>query len=197
MLAGLVVAPGLIELHTHGEDKLNYEFRAMDGVTTMLDTERGTVDVDQWYADRDGKTLVNYGISAGHPAARVQVVGGNTKGFHFSGPARTSAATPEQIEQIASLRPPRARTRRARRRLDAVLYAGGHPGRAQEDVRGRGGSARRRGVRASAIRGTRGERPAGRGAGARRGAETLYGKPRRRCTSLTSARAAFRRRRPC
>ena len=29
--SGLVVAPGLIELHTHGEDKLNYEFRAMDG----------------------------------------------------------------------------------------------------------------------------------------------------------------------
>ena len=66
--SGLVVAPGLIELHTHGEDKLNYEFRAMDGVTTMLDTERGTVDVDKWYADRDGKTLVNYGISAGHRA---------------------------------------------------------------------------------------------------------------------------------
>jgi len=100
---GLVVAPGLIELHTHGEDKLNYEFRAMDGVTTMLDTERGTVDVDKWYADRDGKTLVNYGISAGHPAARVQVVGGKYEGFHFSGPARTSAATPEQIDQIAAL----------------------------------------------------------------------------------------------
>ena len=46
--SGLVVAPGLIELHTHGEDKLNYEFRAMDGVTTMLDTERGIVDVDKW-----------------------------------------------------------------------------------------------------------------------------------------------------
>jgi len=101
--SGLVVAPGLIELHTHGEDKLNYEFRAMDGVTTMLDTERGTVDVDKWYGDREGKTLVNYGISAGHSPARVQVVGGKYEGFHFSGPARTSAATPEQIEQIASL----------------------------------------------------------------------------------------------
>ena len=123
---GLVVAPGLIELHTHGEDKLNYEFRAMDGVTTMLDTERGTVDVDKWYADRDGKTLVNYGISAGHPAARVQVVGGKYEGFHFSGPARTSAATPEQIDQVAVARPPRARARRARRRLDALLHAGGN-----------------------------------------------------------------------
>jgi dihydroorotase len=101
--SGLVVAPGLIELHTHGEDKLNYEFRAMDGVTTMLDTERGTVDVDKWYADRDRKALVNYGISAGHPAARVQVVGGKYEGFHFSGPARTSPATPEQIDQVAAL----------------------------------------------------------------------------------------------
>ena len=62
--SGLVVAPGLIELHTHGEDKLNYEFRAMDGVTTMLGTERGTVDVDKWYADREGKTLVNYDAGA-------------------------------------------------------------------------------------------------------------------------------------
>jgi imidazolonepropionase-like amidohydrolase len=89
--SGLVVAPGLIELHTHGEDKLNYEFRAMDGVTTMLDTERGTVDVDKWYADREGKTLVNYGISAGHSPARVQVVGGKYDGFTSRGqrvPAR-------------------------------------------------------------------------------------------------------------
>jgi N-acyl-D-aspartate/D-glutamate deacylase len=100
---GLVVAPGLIELHTHGEDALNYRYRAMDGVTTMLDTERGTVDIDRWYADRDGKTLVNYGISVGHSPARVQVVGGKYEGFHFSGPARTSAATPDQIEQIATI----------------------------------------------------------------------------------------------
>ena len=96
--SGLVVAPGLIELHTPGEDKLNYEFRAMDGVTTMLDTERGTVDVDKWYADRECKTFVNYGISAGHNPARVQMVGGTYEGLHFSGAARTSAATPEQIE---------------------------------------------------------------------------------------------------
>ena len=46
---------------------------------------------------------MNYGISVGHSPARVQVVGGQYEGFHFSGPARTSAATPEQIEQIASL----------------------------------------------------------------------------------------------
>ena len=101
--SGLVVAPGLIELHTHGEDSLNYRYRAMDGITTMLDTERGTVDVDRWYADRQGKTLVNYGISVGHSPARVQVVGGEYHGFHFSGPARNNKASPAQVDAIASL----------------------------------------------------------------------------------------------
>ena len=33
----------------------------------------------------------------------MQVVGGKYEGFHLSGPARTSAATPEQIEQVAAL----------------------------------------------------------------------------------------------
>jgi N-acyl-D-aspartate/D-glutamate deacylase len=100
---GLVVAPGLIEIHTHGEDSLNYGFRAMDGITTMVDTERGTADVDRWYAERAGKTLVNYGISAGHSPIRVQVVGGQYQGFHFAGPARTSKASAVQIEEIAAL----------------------------------------------------------------------------------------------
>ena len=123
--SGLVVAPGLIELHTHGEDKLNYAFRAMDGVTTMLDTERGTVDVDKWYGDREGKTLVNYGISAGHSAARVQVVGGKYRGVSLLGASayqRGDAGT-DRANRVA--RPARAHPRCARRRLDALLHAGG------------------------------------------------------------------------
>ena len=100
---GLVVAPGLIEIHTHGEDALNYGFRAMDGVTTMLDTERGTADVDRWYAEREGKTLVNHGISVGHAPVRVQVMTGEYQGFHFSGPARTNKASSDELDEIVSL----------------------------------------------------------------------------------------------
>ena len=129
--AGLVVAPGLIEIHTHGEDDLNYRYRAMDGITTMLDTERGTVDVDKWYADRKGKTLVNYGIAAGHSPARVQVVGGEYHGFHFSGPARTDKASPEQIEKIASL----VRKGLARGALGVGLMLYYTPGAAEDEVR--------------------------------------------------------------
>src|ERR1700757_1612938 len=51
---GLVVAPGFIDLHEHGQEPRNYEFQARDGVTTSLELEVGTADVDQWYARREG-----------------------------------------------------------------------------------------------------------------------------------------------
>src|SRR5258708_2015269 len=44
---GLVVAPGFIDLHQHGQAPKNYEFEAHDGVTTTLELEAGTKDVDQ------------------------------------------------------------------------------------------------------------------------------------------------------
>src|ERR1041384_4512683 len=66
----LVVSPGFIDLHQHGQDEENYRFKAMDGVTTALELEVGTGDVDAWYAQRDQKSLINYGVSAGHLAAR-------------------------------------------------------------------------------------------------------------------------------
>ena len=72
---GLVVAPGFIDLHAHGQDTENYALRAADGVTTALELEVGTADVDRFYADRDGKTLVNYGASVGHIPVRMAVMG--------------------------------------------------------------------------------------------------------------------------
>jgi imidazolonepropionase-like amidohydrolase len=39
---GLVVAPGFIDLHSHGQDSINYQFLARDGVTTALELEIGT-----------------------------------------------------------------------------------------------------------------------------------------------------------
>src|ERR1700678_1440513 len=38
---GLVVAPGFIDLHSHGQDDENYHFKAHDGVTTALELEIG------------------------------------------------------------------------------------------------------------------------------------------------------------
>jgi N-acyl-D-aspartate/D-glutamate deacylase len=72
---GLVVAPGFIDLHAHGQDAENYALRAADGVTTALELEVGTDDVDRFYADRDGRALVNYGVSVGHIPVRMSVMG--------------------------------------------------------------------------------------------------------------------------
>lgn len=44
----LVVAPGFIDLHQHWYDPEGYRFQVMDGVTTSLELERGTLDVDRW-----------------------------------------------------------------------------------------------------------------------------------------------------
>jgi N-acyl-D-aspartate/D-glutamate deacylase len=67
---GLVVAPGFIDLHAHGQDSINYEFLARDGVTTALELEIGTYPVAPWYAKRERKALINFGVSVGHPGAR-------------------------------------------------------------------------------------------------------------------------------
>src|SRR5262245_51273845 len=52
---GLVVAPGFIDLHVHGQDERNYAFKAMDGVTTALELELGVSPVRRWYDNRAGK----------------------------------------------------------------------------------------------------------------------------------------------
>ena len=74
LATGLVVSPGFIDLHSHGQDDENYRFKAMDGVTTALELEVGTGNADQWYAERRDKALINYGASIGHIPARISVM---------------------------------------------------------------------------------------------------------------------------
>src|SRR5881397_1806253 len=71
---GLVVAPGFIDLHAHGQDSESYRYYAHDGVTTALELEIGTYPVAPWYAERDGRALINYGVSTGHVGARRALV---------------------------------------------------------------------------------------------------------------------------
>src|SRR5256885_6107244 len=73
-VAGLVVAPGFIDLHAHGQDSESYRYYAHDGVTTALELEVGTYPVAPWYAERDGRALINYGVSAGHVGARRALI---------------------------------------------------------------------------------------------------------------------------
>jgi len=73
-VSGLVVAPGFIDLHAHGQDSESYRYYAHDGVTTALELEIGTYPVAPWYAERAGRALINYGVSAGHVGARRALI---------------------------------------------------------------------------------------------------------------------------
>lgn len=96
---GMVVAPGFIDLHSHGQDAENYRFKAMDGVTTALELEVGVWPVRQWYAAREGKALINFGASSGHIPARIRVMK-DSGTFLPRDVAMTDSATPSQQSEI-------------------------------------------------------------------------------------------------
>jgi N-acyl-D-aspartate/D-glutamate deacylase len=103
---GLVVAPGFVDLHSHGQDDENYRLKALDGVTTALELEIGAFDVAAFLRAREGKALIHYGVSASHPAARVQSLGGAMPAGAIVPPAgrmTDEPATPEQIDRIKAL----------------------------------------------------------------------------------------------
>lgn len=96
---GLVVTPGFIDLHSHGQTPENYGFKARDGVTTALELEVGVHPATPWYAQREGHALINYGASSGDLPARIAEM-------HDSGTllprdrAVERAATPEEFRHI-------------------------------------------------------------------------------------------------
>jgi|SRR5579872_5238603 len=98
---GLVVAPGFIDLHEHGQEPKNYQFQAHDGVTTSLELEVGTADVAGWYAQREGKSLINFGVSVGHIPVRMKVMH-DPGGLLPTGDAAHRAATPEELAEISA-----------------------------------------------------------------------------------------------
>lgn len=122
--SGLVVAPGFIDLHQHGQELESQRVKALDGVTTALEMEIGVPNITQFLKAKEGHSLIHYGTSASHAAARAQVFGaplpaepatthaGIPEILPKSGPATDQPATPEQIESM-------------RARLRAELDAGG------------------------------------------------------------------------
>ena len=97
---GLVVAPGFIDLHAHGQTPETYRLQSLDGVTTALELEVGTGDIPAWYEERRAGRLINFGASIGHIPVRMQVMH-DSGSFLPTGPAAYVEATPAQIGDIA------------------------------------------------------------------------------------------------
>jgi dihydroorotase len=73
--SGLVVAPGFIDLHAHGQELESSRFQARDGVTTAMELEIGVYPVDAWYASREGSAVIHFGASVSHQGARRDAFG--------------------------------------------------------------------------------------------------------------------------
>jgi N-acyl-D-aspartate/D-glutamate deacylase len=122
--SGMVVAPGFIDLHQHGQEFESQRVKAFDGVTTALELEIGVPDVAAFLQVKQGRSIIHYGTAASHPAARALVFGaalppesliarpGIPEILPKSGPATDQPATPAQIAAIEQ-------------RLNSELDAGG------------------------------------------------------------------------
>ncbi len=97
---GLVVAPGFIDLHSHGQSDETYRCQVLDGVTSAFELEVGTADVDAWYADREPGRLINYGVSIGHIPVRIAVMH-DPSTFLPSGDAAHKVASAPEIAEMA------------------------------------------------------------------------------------------------
>ena len=67
---GLVVAPGFIDLHAHGQSVKANEYQARDGVTTALELEWGSPAVGAWLEYRRGRAILHYGTTIAHGMVR-------------------------------------------------------------------------------------------------------------------------------
>src|SRR5262249_14949654 len=98
---------GFIDPNEHGQDPRNYGFQARDGVTTSLELEGGTDFVDKWYAEREGKSLINFGVSVGHIPVRATVMSGATADDLASGKQSANVEElfhhPATSEQLAKM----------------------------------------------------------------------------------------------
>lgn len=100
--SGLVVAPGFVDLHEHGQSEEAYALMVRDGVTSAFELEVGTRDVAHWYAERAAGQLVNYGVSIGHIPVRMAVLGDPGTSLLPAGVGGSGTATDDQIADMAA-----------------------------------------------------------------------------------------------
>ena len=111
---GMVVAPGFIDLHAHGQQLPAAWVQAYDGVTTQLELESGLLPVAKAYdiIEKEGRPI-NYGLGSAWTFARAMVMQPDTgkpdgtllwfqKAFSQSG-WQNSVPNEQQLEEIMDL----------------------------------------------------------------------------------------------
>ena len=112
--SGLVVAPGFIDLHQHGQSQDAYRLMALDGVTAALELEIGVPDIRRFIDARQERSSIHFGATASYLAARVlawdmplsvSIFGPEAGIIPQSGPATNEPASSERLNRIlATLR---------------------------------------------------------------------------------------------
>lgn len=100
---GLVVSPGFIDLHQHAQDAQSGRLKAFDGVTSGLEMEIGVPDVAAFLRRKAGRSVINYGTTASHSAARALVFGAAVSEEQLvpaSGVATDQPASEEQMKTM-------------------------------------------------------------------------------------------------
>lgn len=71
-VSGMIVSPGFIDLHAHGQNIASNRVQAFDGLTTTLELEAGVLPIGEFYDDcaKEGRPL-NYGAAAGWAWSRL------------------------------------------------------------------------------------------------------------------------------
>ncbi len=95
--SGLVIAPGFIDLHAHGQDPFSADLQVRDGVTTALELEGGAFPVGAWYAERSRGWRINYGATVSQGRVRYEAMGEDEHAAEYD------AATAEQVARMQAL----------------------------------------------------------------------------------------------
>lgn len=98
--AGLVLAPGFVDLHAHGQGPRAHEYQARDGVTTALELEWGVPDVGSFLDSRRGRSLVNYGATVNHGALRGLEIVPEEERADLAAAFRVASAEDEPLDSM-------------------------------------------------------------------------------------------------
>ena len=93
---GLVVAPGFIDLHAHGQSDDAIRYRIRDGVTTALELEVGYSHIANWLASRQGRMRTHYGASVSHSAVRALAMPALREAVRIAEPQLKAAAVADE-----------------------------------------------------------------------------------------------------